>query len=459
MNSAAFQESSTAQAYAEHLLQTLDCPLPRALRTANEHPALSWARSGLMSLTGRADGAPQMCPLSLAACADGALAALASLAPAQALDGLSGSRLLAERAAIAGHRRAGASSAAGNCRLLQTLDGFIALNLARDDDWVLLPAWLERETAAAQTQDWAALQRLLRNCTMHDLVERGRLLGLAVCPRVPLPTPAVLWQREIVRGGLQRPRTRRVPRVLDLSSLWAGPLCSHLLQRLGADVVKVESTQRPDGARHGPAAFFDLLNAGKRSVALDFSSAPGRECLRALIAQADVVIEASRPRALRQLGIDAESIVRSQPGLIWLSISGYGRGGPQENWLAYGDDAGVAAGLSYVMQQVTGESMFVGDAIADPLTGLHAALAAWARWQSGAGGLIALALCDVVRHCGQFRRPPNLEALRQRQQQWQEIVREVGVAACPPQARVASAAAPALGADTDAVLSQWHAAC
>lgn len=459
MNATVATETTTAQAYAEHLLQTLGCAPLRAIKSANEHPALSWARSGLMDLTGRADAAPQMCPLPLAACAEGALAALASLAPAHVLDDLIGSRLLAERAAIAGHHRAGAISPGGSCRLLQTKDGWIALNLARADDWALLPAWLERETTAAQSQDWTALQLVLRNYTMHDLVERGRLLGLAVSPRVPMPTPPVPWQREIVSGGLQQPRTRRAPRVLDLSSLWAGPLCSHLLQKLGADVVKLESTQRPDGARTGPPAFFNLMNSGKRCVALDFSTQHGRQQLRALIAQADIVIEASRPRALRQLGIDAERIVRSQPALIWLSISGYGRGEPQENWLAYGDDAGVGAGLSYVMRLVTDENIFVGDAVADPLTGLHAALAAWARWQSGVGGLIALALCDVVRHCGQFQRPENLEALRQRHQRWHEFVHAAGVTASPPQARIADGAAHALGADTDAVIRQWNAAC
>jgi crotonobetainyl-CoA:carnitine CoA-transferase CaiB-like acyl-CoA transferase len=461
LNAASAGPIPTAQAYAAHLLQTLGVPVPQSISVAvaDEHPALSWARSGLMALTGRAEAAPLMCPLPLAACADGALAALACLSSVQAFEGLKGAQFLAERAAIAGHRRAGAISPGGSCRLLQTRDGFVALNLARDDDWALLPAWLERETAAVHAQDWAVLQTLLRDYTMHDLVERGRLLGLAVCPRVPLPTPAVPWQREMLRGSSQRPRTRRTPRVLDLSSLWAGPLCSHLLQRLGAYVVKVEGAQRPDGARRGPAAFFDLLNAGKRSVALDFSSVQGRARLRALVAQADIVIEASRPRALRQLGFEAERIVRDQPGLIWLGISGYGRGEPQENWLAYGDDAGVAAGLSYAMQQAAGENVFVGDAIADPLTGLHAALAAWARWQSGAGGLVSLALCDVVRHCAQFQRPPNLEALRQRQRQWSEVVREAGVAACLPQARVASAAAPALGTDTDAVLSQWNVQC
>ena len=74
------------------------------------------------------------------------------------------------------------------------------------------------------------------------------------------------------------------PRVVDLSALWAGPLAASLLQRNGAEVIKVEDTRRPDGARRGDAAFYDLLNAGKRSVALDLSS-PGRpgaaRCARA----------------------------------------------------------------------------------------------------------------------------------------------------------------------------------
>src|SRR4029453_19173112 len=99
----------------------------------------------------------------------------------------------------------------------------------------------------------------------------------------------------------------RPPLVVDLSSLWAGPLCAHLLGLQGARVVKVESTGRPDGARRGPAAFFDLLHGGPRGVARDLRDPAGAACLRRLLAAADVVVEASRPRALRQLGIEAEA--------------------------------------------------------------------------------------------------------------------------------------------------------
>ena len=91
-------------------------------------------------------------------------------------------------------------------------------------------------------------------------------------------------------------------RVVDLTALWAGPLCGDLLARGGAQVVKVESLGRPDGARRGPAAFFDQLNAHKRSVALDFTTTGGRARLAGLLVAADVVLESSRPRALDQLG-------------------------------------------------------------------------------------------------------------------------------------------------------------
>ena len=102
--------------------------------------------------------------------------------------------------------------------------------------------------------------------------------------------------------------------VVDLSSLWAGPLCAQLLTAAGARTVKVESTSRPDGARRGPAPFYDLLHAGQDSVALDFRDHRDVDRLRTLLAAADIVIEASRPRALAQLGIDAAGMRRGGLG-------------------------------------------------------------------------------------------------------------------------------------------------
>jgi len=440
-----------ASGYAEALLRSLPLAPLLPLRAPLQHPAEAWAGSGLMALTGSADGPPRMCPAPLASCADGALAALASLASPTALDDLRGACLLAERAALLGLRRAGEVSPGGACRLYQAADGGIALNLARDEDREALPAWLE----APEPVDAAALPGLIAQRRVEDLLERGRLLGLALAAnRRPDAAPG-RWFDIIVQGA--RGAAARPPRVLELASLWAGPLCGHLLQRLGAEVIKLESPERPDGARRGNARFFDLLNAGKRSVALEPRSETGRRQLLALIAESDIVIEGSRPRALRQLGIDAEALVRCQPGLTWLSITGHGRGAPREQWVAYGDDAAVAAGLSALLHEATGEQLIVGDAIADPLTGLHAALAAWASHGSGGGRLVALALRDVVGYGLGFDRPDSVAALRQRQAQWTAMALRYGVA--EPRPRMPAGRAATLGADTAAVLAQRGRPC
>lgn len=442
----------TARAWAEQLLLALGQRALRPLELPDEHPALTWAQSGLMALTGRRDGPPQMCPAPLAACADGALAALASLVPEGAFAGLRGSQLLAERAAIAGHTRNGAISPGGSCRLLDTVDGRIALNLARDEDWSLLPAWLESDGVAS----WEAIGRAVRERPTAERVERGREIGLAVAfDEMPPGRPE--WSSIVgaahgrdssgpAVAPMGRSHRNASPLVVDLSSLWAGPLCGHLLRLAGAEVIKVEGTRRPDGARQGPRAFFDLLNGGKASVALDFPAAEGREALRRLLRRADIVVESSRPRALRQLGIHAEQLLRSNPRLTWISITGHGRGPERGNWIAYGDDAGVAAGLSAVMREATGQRLIVGDAIADPLTGLHAALAAWAGYRSGGAGLISLALSDVVSHCIGFDPPEAGWAVRTGQ--WTRLLAQAGAAALAPRLRRPHGLARPLGAST-----------
>ncbi len=173
--------------------------------------------------------------------------------------------------------------------------------------------------------------------------------------------------------------------VVDLSSMWAGPLCAHLLGRAGAAVIKVESTHRPDGAR-ADRRFFEWLHAGHEFREFDFRSAAGRAQLAELIDSADIVIEASRPRALAQLGLGPDERPHP-PGRIWLSLTGYGRGDPMR--VAFGDDAAVAGGL---VGWHAGEPVFCADAVADPLTGLCGALAVTAAVRSGGGILIDLSM-------------------------------------------------------------------
>lgn len=313
-------------------------------------------------------------------------------------------------------------------------DGVLALNLARDDDQELLPAWTEG--AATGLSDLAAV---LRTRTVAPLVERARLLGLAAAVVAP-PVKSDFWFHAR-RCAPPTTEPQRVPLVVDLSALWAGPLCGQLLASGGARVIKVEGERRPDGARHGPPALFDLLNAGKESVQVDFSSARGVAALKALLECADIVIEGTRPRALEQLGIIAGELVADRPGKVWLSITGYGREGPQRDWIAYGDDAAVAAGLSWLMGGDRGDPVFGGDAIADPLTGLHATLAALVAWRQGGGVVLDVALHKVMSWCLGLPMVPPAPG--------------VALVAEPPVARAPSGRAAALGAHTGQVLEAW----
>ena len=441
------QIESHATDYANRLLAQLGARL--VLPAQDEtHPALRWAQCGAMALTGYPGEPAQMCPVPLASYADGILAALQMLRPGSGVAGVDGARLLGERAALTGHRRAGNVSAGGSCRLLQAKDDWLAVNLARDGDWDLLPAWLE----CGEIVSWDALAGALRTRPAAASVERARLLGLPAAVMRPPPVRTRQWCREVHRvDGASPPARDAVPLVVDLSALWAGPLCTNLLQLMGAQVIKVESIARPDGMRRAGDGFYELLNGGKASVALDLAQPEGLQQLRHLLGRADIVVEASRPRALRQLGIHAETILGENPGLTWISITGHGRVGPCADWVAFGDDGAVAGGLSQVLWEASGRAMFCADAIADPLTGLHAALAAWVGYQLGGGRLLSLSLAEVVGYGIDSAALDGAAATRERAGQWARRIRETEVA--DPRARPSIAPAREFGADTQQVFS------
>lgn len=335
-----------------------------------------------------------MIPLSHAA--NEALAKLARLTGSAAIAAIDGATLLGERAMLANRRIPGRVSAGGGCRLYEALDDTVALNLSRAADRELLEALFQTEHLDAL--DDGAIAACIARSHAATLVDRGRSMGLAIAaeheclpaaPALCSPLAEGLWATAVARSA---------PKVLDLAALWAGPLAAHLLWLAGADVVKVESRTRPDAMRQGEPALHALLNQGKASVVLDFADAGDRRALMALIAASDIVIEASRPRALAQLGLDAEHCVRSSPGLVWMSITGHGAEGESAGWVGFGDDCGVAGGLSAALRGASGRSGFVGDAIADPLTGISAALVAWEAWKSGRGGRFGVALSRVVAH-------------------------------------------------------------
>ena len=382
--------------YAARLLRDIGAEVKVGSNDAAFPTACRWTESGLASLTGMPDQPPPDCPIPLANYADAVLEAFRGLSGARSPKKLRGADLAALRARMTGRSRQGTTSPGGSCRIIPSADGRIAINLAREEDWAMLDAWLLRKTA----MNWRAVEAAARRQTTQHLVYQGRLLGLAVADAIPgLPTNRSWYSAAYTA---RRGNNTGVPRVVDLSPLWAGPLCSLLLHWAGAEVIKVESSHRPDGARAGNRQFFDFLNGEKHHLRLDLHKPQGQRELRQLLRSADIVIEGTRPRALRQMGIVAEELLDAVPGLTWIGISGYGREEPEANWIAYGDDAGVAAGLSTLLQRSTGQWMFCGDAIADPFTGMHAALAALASWRGGGGHLISLSLMQTMQHCIAF---------------------------------------------------------
>jgi hypothetical protein len=365
---------------------------------------------------------------------------------------MNGAALLSERAAFMQLGGQGHISANGSCRLLQASDGWIALNLARDDDWDLMPAWLE---SVGDVSSWQAIAAQVASRAVPRLLEQGRLMGLPVAAANHPSTPAESWFSICVRAAGKKIK-RSPPLVIDLSSLWAGPLCTHLLLQTGARVIEVESKARPDGARRGNSDVFDLLNGGKESAVFDLSRLAGVQQLVALLKQADIVVEGSRPRALQQLGIDAEALVKAVPGLTWVSITGYGRREPGANWVAFGDDAAVAAGVAMANAS---PPLFCGDALADPLTGIHAALAAMAFWQGGGGVLLDLNLHDVTAHCLNFYPDSDRGVVLKNAGKWQLHQNKQRLEVCFPTIRRADHAATFAGSDTDTLVAEFNLPC
>lgn len=319
---------------------------------------------------------------------------LEAMAREHGLPPLDGATLLGERGANGGYVINGRVSAGlGGSRLLPTRDdGWFALTLIRAEDRELLPALFGDDDIAIDDQDAIAAAVLRHDC--WELVDRGRALGLPVASANEEPaSPPV----EVMVTGQPRNRpAHHRPLVIDLSAIWAGPLAGHLFWQAGMEVVKVESRTRPDLIRRDDPATFDLINQGKANVLVDFSSDTQKAALIALIRQADVVVESSRPRALLHLGIDAGALVREVPGLVWLSVTGHGASGEPANWVGIGNDCGVAGGLSRAMAEVAGAIGYVGDAIADPLTGIVAAREGLRALCDGAARRIGLSMSAIT---------------------------------------------------------------
>lgn len=433
---------TTAGQCAAALLRCLGTEVTEGddLGLAGTDALTDWAASGAMALTGYADGPPRV--------ADGApaslmRAALAVLAHLRGTTGLPGVEVLGERAATAGLARNAPFSPGGTFRALPAKDGWLGVSLARDSDRDLLPALI----SGPVIDPWRDLTRWVADQPVQAADDRAFLLGL--------PAARVAGNPDVVhgppmtarRGGTAR--TRSNPIVVDLSSLWAGPLCAHLLGLTGARVIKVESARRLDGARHGPTVFFDLLHAGHESVVLDLTAETGRRALRALVEAADLVVEASRPRALEQLGVSAAGAVAR--GVSWLSITAYGRTPANAMRVGFGDDVAAAAGL---VCWDGPQPLPIGDAIADPLAGAVAAAAAGAALQSSNAWLIDVSMRDVAALSQRIAARHDLVTVSRTDDGWQMCRGRNRIPVTAPTARVPARAAVAPGADTSAVLSE-----
>ncbi|MBV7486938.1 CaiB/BaiF CoA-transferase family protein [Bordetella sp. BOR01] len=194
-------------------------------------------------------------------------------------------------------------------------------------------------------------------------------------------------------------------RVLDLSRVLAGPWCTQTLADLGADVWKIEAPGQGDDTRGwtppdvgGESTYFMCTNRSKRSLAVDLRHPEGRALVRRLAAQADVLVENYRLGALAKFGLDYDTLSQAHPGLIYCSISGYGRTGPRAAEPGYDFVIQAESGLMSITGEPEGAPMKLGVAITDLVTGMNATqailAALLARGKTGQGQLIDLALLD-----------------------------------------------------------------
>lgn len=203
-------------------------------------------------------------------------------------------------------------------------------------------------------------------------------------------------------------------RVVDLSWVWAGPFCAMNLAFLGAEVIRVESEARPDLYRRGKSVppgmepglnrsgMFNQWNQSKSSVAVDLSKPEGKEITKALIAEADVVVQNFATGVLERLGLGYEVLKELNPGIILASISGFGQTGPYSNYLAYGPAFAALSGLSAMSGfrgSVGGEEL--GVSVPDPTAGVTTALAIVSalekREQTGAGEHLDIGLWECTQ--------------------------------------------------------------
>jgi crotonobetainyl-CoA:carnitine CoA-transferase CaiB-like acyl-CoA transferase len=200
-------------------------------------------------------------------------------------------------------------------------------------------------------------------------------------------------------------------RVLDMTTFWAGPSCTHILALLGADVIHVESTRRPDGTRliagipvteeywWEKSPIFSGLNTNKKGLTLDLQSARGREILQRLIKVCDVVVENFTPRVMDQIGLDFAAVKALRPDAIMVRMPGFGLDGPWRDNPAFAYAIEAAAGVSWLTGYAD-RNPYEPYSVGDPNAGIHALngllLALEHRRRTGEGSLVEASMVDAA---------------------------------------------------------------
>ncbi|WP_231978333.1 CaiB/BaiF CoA-transferase family protein [Mycobacterium sp. E3298] len=200
-------------------------------------------------------------------------------------------------------------------------------------------------------------------------------------------------------------------RVLDLTTFWAGPCCTHFLAMLGADVIHVESVRRPDGTRliagvpvtetqwWERSPIFAALNTNKKDLTLDLQTPRGRELLRRFIATCDVVVENFTPRVLEQIGLDFAAVQAIKPDAVLVRMPGFGLDGPWRDNPAFAYVIEAASGLTWLTGYAD-RTPYDPYSIGDPNAGMHAAnavlLALSHRRRTGRGVFVEAAMVDAA---------------------------------------------------------------
>ncbi len=345
--------------------------------------------------------------------------------------------------------------------VVRAADGWVGINCLTGQHWLDvcamlgLPEFGEQQYAIMmggpeRAEFFAAAQPWLSERTVADIVELSQALRIPAAPvadgATALQCPQFVKREFFIDAGgkgwtfrcpgppFRLSKTSAMPvstqcggawptgeitepslpfagtKVLDLTTFWAGGYLTCYLGALGADVIKVESIQRPDGFRYSGAypyegddwyersALWQATNLNKRDVTLDLTSQAGRRLARRLAAQADVVVENFSPRVVEQFGLDYQSLAALRPDVIAVRMPGFGLDGPWRDYVGWALNIEQVSGMSAVTGYPDGPPCNV-QGPADPIVGVHAGVALLAalehRRRTGDGQLIEVAQIEV----------------------------------------------------------------